>query len=88
MIIRNSTDLKEKDFIRMVESIANHMDLNNLWTVRKERQELNFEKFFSEKMDNYGEQLKEGMKCNIGKFLRGRGNKTKVIGHISLVKAE
>ena len=49
----------------MVESKANHMDLNNLWTVRKERQELNFEKFFSEKMDNYGEQLKEGMKCNI-----------------------
>lgn len=65
MIIRNSTDLKEKDFIRMVESIANHMDLDNLWTVRKERQELKFEKFFSEKMDNYGEQLKEGMKCNI-----------------------
>ena len=65
MIIRNSTDLKEKDFIRMVESIANHMDLNNLWTVRKERQELKFEKFFSEKMDNYGEQLKEVMKCNI-----------------------
>ena len=65
MIIRNSTDLKEKDFIRMVESKANHMDLNNLWTVRKERQELNFEKFFSEKMDNYGEQFKEGMKCNI-----------------------
>lgn len=60
MIIRNSADLKENDFIKMVESKANHMDLNNLWTVRKERQELNFEK-----MDNYDEQLKEGMKGNI-----------------------
>lgn len=35
MIIRNSTDLKENDFIRMVESKANHIDLNNLWTVRE-----------------------------------------------------
>lgn len=60
MIIRNSTDLKENDFIRMVESKANHMDLNNLRTVRKERQELNFEK-----MDNCDEQLKEGTKGNI-----------------------
>lgn len=60
MIIRNSADLKENDFFRMVESKANHMDLNNLWTVRKERQELNFEK-----MDNYDEQLKEEMKGNI-----------------------
>lgn len=60
MIIRNSADLKENDFFRMVESKANYMDLNNLWTVRKERQELNFEK-----MDNYDEQLKEEMKGNI-----------------------
>lgn len=60
MIIRNSADLKENDFFRMVESKANHMDLNNLWTVRKERQELNFEK-----MDNYDEQLKEEVKGNI-----------------------
>ena len=59
MIIRNSTDVKENDFIRMVESKANHIDLNNLWTVRKERQELNFENFFSEKWITMVSSLKK-----------------------------
>ena len=59
MIIRNSTDVKENDFIRMVESKPNHIDLNNLWTVRKERQELNFENFFSEKWITMVSSLKK-----------------------------
>ena len=59
MIIKNSTDVKENDFIRMVESKANHIDLNNLWTVRKERQELNFENFFSEKWITMVSSLKK-----------------------------